>query len=131
MTSSNMQDEFDYLIVGAGIIGLTIAYELHKKYPNKKICIIEKEQDVALHASGRNSGIIHAGFYYSSDTLKAKFTVDGNKRLKEFCKKHNIFVNETKKVVIAKNQDELSTLFELEKRGRAMELNWRLSHKIN
>ena len=68
--------QYDYLIVGAGIMGLTIAYELKKQNPDCKIAIIEKESDVAFHSSGRNSGILHAGFYYSADSLKAKFTVD-------------------------------------------------------
>ena len=57
-------EKYDYLIIGAGIIGLTIAYELKKKQSHLKIIIIEKESDVAKHASGRNSGILHAGFYY-------------------------------------------------------------------
>ena len=109
---------FDYLIVGAGIIGMTIAYELKQKYPNSKIVIIEKENEVALHASGRNSGVLHAGFYYSKNSLKAKFTVEGNKLMKEFCKNHGIFINETKKVVICSNEEELHGIYELHKRAK-------------
>jgi (S)-2-hydroxyglutarate dehydrogenase len=110
--------ENNYLIVGAGIIGMTIAYELLKKKNNSKIIIIEKEADVAQHASGRNSGVLHAGFYYSADSLKAKFTVDGNKLMKQFCKDNNIFINETKKIVVAKDESELAGIDELHKRAQ-------------
>lgn len=109
--------KYDYLIIGSGIIGMTIAYELLEKNSNTKIAIIDKEEDVAKHASGRNSGVLHAGFYYSADSLKAKFTVDGNKLMKQFCKDNDIFVNETKKIVVAVNEDELKGIYELQKRA--------------
>lgn len=108
----------DYLIIGAGIMGLTIGYELRKKYPKKTIAIIEKEDAVARHASGRNSGVLHAGFYYTSNSLKAKFTVEGNRLMKEFCKEHGIYVNPCQKVVVACNEKELESLYELERRGK-------------
>ncbi|WP_419773874.1 L-2-hydroxyglutarate oxidase [Halarcobacter sp.] len=108
---------YDYLIVGSGIIGMTIAYELKEKEPSLKIAIIDKEEDVAKHASGRNSGVLHAGFYYTANSLKAKFTVDGNRLMKEFCKNNNIFVNETQKIVVAKNEEEVQGIYELQKRG--------------
>jgi (S)-2-hydroxyglutarate dehydrogenase len=114
----NQIKEYDYLIIGAGIMGLTVGYELKKKYPKKTIAIIEKEEDVAKHASGRNSGVLHAGFYYTSDSLKAKFTVDGNRLMKEFCKENGIFVNNCEKVVVAVDEGELESLYELERRGK-------------
>ncbi|MEO1924086.1 MAG: FAD-dependent oxidoreductase [Nautiliaceae bacterium] len=107
------------LIVGAGIIGMTLAYEWIKRNPDDKIVIIDKEPHEAFHASGKNSGVLHAGFYYTSDSLKAKLTADGNMRMKEFCYENGIFVNETGKLVVAKNEDEVQTLFELEKRSKA------------
>jgi len=107
------------LIVGAGIIGMTLAYEWLKKRSGDEIIIIDKESHEAFHASGKNSGILHAGFYYSSDSLKAKLTARGNKLMKEFCYSHNILVNETGKLVVAKNENEIETLFELEKRSKA------------
>jgi L-2-hydroxyglutarate oxidase LhgO len=109
--------EYDYLIVGAGIIGMTIAYELVKREPSSSIAIIEKEHDVAEHASGRNSGVLHSGFYYSAESLKAKFTVDGNRKMKEFCSVHGIFVNDTKKIVVATDKSELEGLYELQRRA--------------
>ncbi len=110
--------EYDYLIVGAGIIGLTIAYELLKRDKLLRIAIVEKESNVAQHASGRNSGVLHSGFYYSSESLKAKFTVNGNKKMKEFCKDNNIFVNSTKKLVVAKDEKELEGIYELHRRAK-------------
>lgn len=113
---SNLKN-YDYLIVGAGIIGMTIAHELKKQNSNLIIAIIDKEDDVAKHASGRNSGVLHAGFYYSADSLKAKFTVDGNKLMKEFCKENNIPVKATQKIVVAKDEKELEGIYELQKRA--------------
>ncbi len=73
-----MAHQTDYLIIGAGIIGLAIARELVSRFPSAKIILLEKEPDVAYHSSGRNSGVLHAGFYYTADSLKARFTRDGN-----------------------------------------------------
>tara|TARA_B100000965_G_scaffold386741_1_gene389292 strand:+ start:5009 stop:6190 length:1182 start_codon:yes stop_codon:yes gene_type:complete len=109
--------KYDYMIVGSGIIGLTIAFELVKRNPNKNIVIIEKEKDIGFHASGRNSGILHAGFYYDKNSLKAKFCIKGNILMKNFCKKNNIHIKNTKKVVVAKDKKELETIFELHKRA--------------
>ncbi len=108
----------NFLIIGAGIIGLSIAKRLRERYPDKSITIIEKESKVGLHASGRNSGVLHAGFYYSANSLKAKFTKEGNAMLKEFCQANSIDINYSQKVVIAQNEEEMETLFELEKRGK-------------
>ena len=107
----------DTLIVGAGIIGLSIARELHRRCPDLNITIIEKEPNLAAHASGRNSGVIHAGFYYTPDSLKAKFAVEGNKLLTDYCLEHNLKINRCGKVVVAKNEKEIETLYELKKRG--------------
>ena len=109
---------FDYLIIGGGIVGLSIARELKTRFPDSKIAVLEKEADVAYHGSGRNSGVLHAGFYYSADTLKAKFTRDGNRQLREYCYANNLRINECKKVVVARDESELPALFELEKRGK-------------
>ncbi len=109
---------FDYLIIGGGIVGLSIARELITRFPDSRIAVLEKEPDVACHGSGRNSGVLHAGFYYSADTLKARFTRDGNRQLREYCYANNLKINECKKVVVAKDESELPALFELEKRGK-------------
>ena len=108
---------YDYLIIGAGIIGLAIAKSLNEKYPNKKIVILEKEKDVGYHSSGRNSGVLHAGFYYTASSLKAKFTRDGCLEMTKFCEDNNLSINKCKKVVVANDESELESLEELYRRG--------------
>ena len=71
----------DFLVIGGGIIGLSIARELKARFANVRVTVIEKEPECGWHASGRNSGVLHAGFYYSPDSFKAKFTRLGNKLL--------------------------------------------------
>ena len=117
---------FDYLIIGAGIIGLNIAIEIKRKEPNASVAIIEKEKEVGLHSSGRNSGVLHAGFYYTANSLKARFTKEGNKAMRAFCKERNLSINECAKVVVATNEAELEGLEELKRRGdkNGVELLW-------
>jgi L-2-hydroxyglutarate oxidase LhgO len=116
----------DYLIIGAGIVGLSIAYSIQKKKPKAKIVILEKEVEIGLHASGRNSGVLHAGFYYTSNTKKAQFTKDGNAKMKAFCKEHNLKLNECGKVVVAKNKKELERLEGLCERAKANKVELKL-----
>lgn len=105
-----MSDSFDYIIIGAGIIGLTTAFELIKKDNSLRIAIFEKEAQVALHASGRNSGVIHAGIYYAEDSLKAQFCLAGNHLLKQYCQQQEIPVNDCGKLIVAKDDSELDGL---------------------
>ncbi len=108
---------YDYLIIGAGIIGLSIARELKQIDSDANILIIEKEPDIGYHSSGRNSGVLHAGFYYTSSSLKAKFTKEGNKALTIYCEENNLKINKAQKIVVAKDESELETLKELYERG--------------
>lgn len=123
------EKEFDYLIVGAGIIGLTIAYELIERNADYSICIIDKENDVAQHASGRNSGILHAGFYYTSDSKKAEHCLNGNSLMKKFCLENNIEVKATQKLVVTKNEEELEQLYEIKRRADANNVRTELISK--
>jgi L-2-hydroxyglutarate oxidase LhgO len=107
----------DFLIVGAGVIGLSLARELAKRFPGAAIRIIEKEREVAFHASGRNSGVLHAGFYYSADSLKARFTRDGNRALTEYCQMHGLPINRCGKVVVASTEDDIEGIYELKARA--------------
>jgi L-2-hydroxyglutarate oxidase LhgO len=107
----------DFLVIGAGVIGLAIAREILLNNKNSKVIIVEKETEVGLHASGRNSGVLHAGFYYSPDSLKAKLTVDGNRLLREFCAENNVPIKNVGKVVVTKNAKEEESLKELYRRG--------------
>lgn len=97
----------DYLIIGAGIVGLTVAYELKKRHPASNIIILEKEPDVAKHASGRNSGVLHSGVYYGTTTLKAKVCSTGAARMRQFAKEHNIECKSFGKVIIATSEKDL------------------------
>lgn len=110
---------YDFLVIGGGIVGLSIARELKKRRPDASCAILEKEADCGLHASGRNSGVLHAGFYYTADSLKARFSKIGNQLLKEYCKEKKISMNPCGKLVVAKNENELSGLYELLKRAQA------------
>ena len=86
-----MKKDYNYCIIGGGVIGLSIAQELVKQGITK-IVILEKEKDVGLHASGRNSGVLHAGIYYPADSLKAQFCLAGNHDWKDFFKTYLLIV---------------------------------------
>jgi len=108
----------DFLVIGAGVVGISIARELAARHPGASITVLEKEPDIGAHASGRNSGVIHAGFYYTADSLKARFTREGNAALKAFCAKRGLPVRSCGKLVVAKNEAEVPVLDTLLARGR-------------
>lgn len=108
----------DFLVIGGGVIGLSIARELKARHKGARIILIEKESSCGAHASGRNSGVLHAGFYYSPDSLKARFTKLGNERMAAYCEEKGIPLNRCGKLVVAKDAGDLSSLDELVKRGR-------------
>ena len=112
----------DFLVIGGGIIGINVATELRNLFPDTKVTLIEKEKECGAHASTRNSGVLHAGFYYSPDSLKAKFTRIGNKLLTEYCDSNRISVNKCGKLVVAKDPSEHVHLDELLKRGRTNDI---------
>lgn len=118
------------VIIGSGIIGLTIAYHLKRSNKHYHIRIIEKEPYLAAHASGRNSGVLHAGFYYSPDSLKAKFCREGQQQMLRYVKSNGLELNACGKLVVAQNESELTTLKQLYDRGQTngVPLKW-LSQK--
>jgi (S)-2-hydroxyglutarate dehydrogenase len=107
----------DFLVIGGGIVGLSIARELKARFPAAAIALIEKEPSCGLHASGRNSGVLHAGFYYSADSLKAKLTRAGNQAMTAYCESRQIPLNKCGKLVIAQDETDLPQLDELLTRG--------------
>lgn len=109
----------NFLIVGSGIIGLSVGIALLESGSPGNVTIVDKEATLGAHASGRNSGVIHAGFYYSPESLKARFCADGNKELKTLCRKYEIPMKEIGKVVVTKNESELERLKNLFQRGLA------------
>ena len=108
-----MTVESDFLVIGGGIMGLSIARELRQRFAGSRVVLIEKESHCGEHASGRNSGVLHAGFYYTADSLKARFTRDGNRALTEYCESRGLKINKCGKLVVAQNEGELKWLDEL------------------
>lgn len=108
----------DFLIIGGGIIGITLALEAKRRDPGAQVLLIEKESQCAEHASGRNSGVLHAGFYYSADSLKARFTRTGNAELTAYCEAKGLPINRCGKLVVARREADLAVLDELLRRGR-------------
>lgn len=109
----------DYVIIGSGVVGVSIGSELLRRNPKRRVVILEKEASAGLHASGRNSGVIHAGFYYSPDSLKARLTRDGNSQLREFALKRGLKIHSSGKVVVAQNSKDVSKVHDLYSRGIA------------
>ena len=108
----------DFLVVGGGIIGLCLALEARRRYPSSRITLLEKESECGLHASGRNSGVLHAGFYYSADSLKARFTRDGNAAMTAYCQERGLRINRCGKLVVARDAADLPGLDELLRRAQ-------------
>ena len=101
---------YDFAIIGGGIVGLSTAMALTKKYPNKKIVLLEKETSWAAHQTGNNSGVIHSGIYYKPGSYKAQFCREGSNTLVVFCQQHNIDYEICGKVIVATEEEELPPL---------------------
>jgi L-2-hydroxyglutarate oxidase LhgO len=113
-----MFDRAEILIVGAGIIGLTLARELVKT-GHGGIVIIDKEPELGRHASGRNSGVLHAGIYYAPDSMKARSCLNGNLLMRAYCKQKGLPLLENGKVIVTRSEAELPVLDELMRRAVA------------
>ena len=109
----------DVLIIGGGVVGLAVALEITRQFPRRRLLLIEKEDQVARHQSGHNSGVIHSGVYYKPGSLKARLCVAGAAAMVEFCQTHGIPHTVCGKVIVATRDDELSRLEDLRKRGEA------------
>src|SRR6266446_7936403 len=107
----------DYVIIGGGIVGLATAMAVGKKHPKASTLVLEKEQDLAQHQTGRNSGVIHSGIYYKPGSLKARFAREGNRSMVEFCREHGIKHEVCGKVIVATKASELPLLDSLFQRG--------------
>lgn len=104
------------LIVGGGIVGLTLARELAAA-GKSEIVVLEKEPELGRHASGRNSGVLHAGIYYTPDSMRARSCLAGNRLMREYCRGKNLPLVESGKVIVARSESELPVLDELHRRG--------------
>jgi (S)-2-hydroxyglutarate dehydrogenase len=109
---------FDFAIVGAGIVGLAVAFELKKRHPGASIVVLEKEAALGKHASGRNSGVLHSGIYYGPDTLKARVCSRGAARMMDFAEEQGIPYRRSGKVIIATGEQDLPTVERLLQNAR-------------
>ena len=113
-----MVETYDVAIIGGGINGIATGIALLESKANAKVIILEKEPQVGLHASGRNSGVLHSGFYYSPKSLRATFCKQGNAELTRFCKDNELPLVNTGKAVVTSNENELNELRRLAERGQ-------------
>jgi L-2-hydroxyglutarate oxidase len=109
----------DLAVVGGGIVGLAVARELTRRRPSASVCVLEREVEIATHQTGHNSGVIHAGVYYTPGSLKARLCVEGARELYAYCEQRSIGCVRCGKVIVATDASELERLDELERRGRA------------
>ena len=109
----------DVVIVGAGIVGLAVGRELLRRWPRLNLAIVDKEDRIAAHQSGHNSGVLHSGIYYAPGSLKARLCVAGQAALVRYCDEHGIPYDLSGKVIVATEESELPRLAELYRRGQA------------
>ncbi len=108
---------YDFAVIGGGIVGLSTAMTLTQRFANAKVVVIEKENRVAAHQTGHNSGVIHSGIYYKPGSLKAKLSRAGSQSMVEFCQQHGIDYDVCGKVIVATEPEELPLLEKLYQRG--------------
>jgi L-2-hydroxyglutarate oxidase LhgO len=110
---------YDVVIVGGGIVGLSVALEITRRFPRLRLLLLEKEDRVARHQSGHNSGVIHSGIYYKPGSLKARLCVEGAHAMVQFCRDHGVPHEICGKVIVATSEDEFPRLEELRRRAEA------------
>jgi L-2-hydroxyglutarate oxidase len=115
-----MNDQrYDIIVIGGGIVGLSVAREIARRFPRLRLLLVEKEDGIARHQTGHNSGVIHSGIYYKPGSLKAATCVAGAKAMVAFCQEHGIPHQVCGKLIVATSQEELPRLDELHRRGLA------------
>lgn len=111
--------EYAVAVIGGGIVGLATARELLRRRPGLKLSVLEKEEGLARHQTGHNSGVVHSGLYYRPGSLKARACVEGARLLHAFCEEHGIPVQRCGKLIVATEERELHGLEDLLRRGQA------------
>lgn len=107
---SRRPTHYDLVVVGGGIVGVATARELKQRHPEWQVAIVEKEDKLAVHQSGHNSGVIHAGIYYKPGSLKAKLCVEGMRLMYEYLDKKNIPYKKCGKLIVATDESEVEQL---------------------
>lgn len=110
--------DFDVVVIGGGIVGLSTAMQLTERYPGMSVAVLEKEPELASHQTGRNSGVIHAGVYYAPGSLKARFCREGVVATETFCDEHGIPYEQCGKLLVATDRDELPRMDALFERAK-------------
>lgn len=110
---------YDVAIIGGGIVGLASAHRILAARPGLNLVLIEKEPELAIHQTGRNSGVLHSGLYYKPGSEKARLSVSGLQQMLAFCREHHIPHEQCGKVVVATHENELPRLETLWERGNA------------
>jgi len=114
-----LNNMYDYIIVGGGIVGISTAWQLKVRQPQASVLVVEKEPQLAAHQTGHNSGVIHAGVYYAPGSLKAEFCRQGAQATMAFCQQHNIAVDNCGKLLVATTPLELERMEALYQRCKA------------
>lgn len=108
----------DFIIVGAGIVGLSTAFKLSEAYPDIDILVLEKEDNVAAHQTGNNSGVIHSGIYYKPNSYRAKNCVEGRHQLVDFCREYEVNHEICGKVIVATEEEQIPRLDDIFETGQ-------------
>lgn len=114
---------YDYIIIGGGIVGVSTAWQLQQRHPDKTVLLLEKESVYSKHQTGHNSGVIHAGVYYAPGSLKAKFCKAGVKATMDFCDRHNVPYEQCGKLLVATTELEVERMQALFRRCQENELD--------
>lgn len=118
--------EADFMVIGGGVVGLATAYQILKRYPDKRLILLEKEPKLAKHQTGRNSGVIHSGIYYKPGSFKAVNCRKGKKALEQFCEKNQIPFQKVGKLIVATNNKEEEKLQDIFQRGKLNEIDCKI-----
>jgi (S)-2-hydroxyglutarate dehydrogenase len=123
----------DFLIVGGGIVGLATAWRITQRFSDAKVTLLEKEDHVAAHQSGRNSGVLHSGIYYKPGSLKAKTCRAGKAAMEDFCRQQNIPFDNCGKIIVAVEEKEIPGLEKIHQRGleNGVQNAWLDAHQIH
>ena len=117
---------YDYIIIGGGIVGISTAWQLQQRFPEKKILLLEKESVYSMHQTGHNSGVIHAGVYYAPGSLKSRFCKAGVAATMKFCDQNDVPYERCGKLLVATNELEVERMHALFERCQQNEIDVKL-----